>query len=465
VKRRHQVNHDLLLPGLHRKKRPAVVWSASVIAALGLTGALAIPLVAQPADTRQGNVQVSMDAVADASLAYGPVFVSVDAPLNAFGASGRQLAIDGRPIGMVAGALDASEVVEAETVDAEQSAESEEENTASTALLAGTVGEIGKLPGDLQLMHPVTSRRISSPYGWRSNPTGAGNQIHIGQDYPVSCGSPVYASEDGTVSVSGWAGHSGMRVSIDHGSNIQTGYSHNSKLIAKVGQHVQQGELIALAGTTGNSTGCHVHFEVIIDGRWHDPRNYLPLIPGQRQAMINSQRLTVGANSAPKSGAPRSSAPSTNQPDPDIIVPENDTPYIPSPAPKPRPVPTKTVKPTPTHSETKTPTPTKSPSTSTAPPESTTKAPSPSAKPAPSTSPTKIPSPTPTTKAPEPTTSNSVPPVQSSPDKKPITPAPTVSSTQEKKSGASSPTGSEGSSGSATPSTAGSASSSASITQ
>jgi len=395
VNRRHQVNHDLLLPGLPRRKKPVVIWTTSIVAAFALTGALAIPLVAQPADSRQGGVPVSMEAIADYSVGDGPVFVSGDAPLNAFGASGKELAIDGRPVGMIEGAAETSE----------SSSSSED----STALLAGTVGELGKLPGDLQLMHPVTTRRISSPYGWRANPTGPGNQIHIGQDYPISCGSPVYAAEDGTVSVSAWAGHSGMRVTIDHGFNVQTGYSHNSKLIAKVGQNVKQGELIALAGTTGNSTGCHVHFEVIIDGRWHDPRNYLPLIPGQRNAMIDSQRLTVNANSAPKGNGSQNSGQSNHAPDPDIVVPDNDTPYVPSP--KPRPTPTKSAKPTPSQSddESKSPTGSKSPSESTSPSKSETEAPTTSGPPS-STAPTTE---QPTgTKSPD---ESSVPPTSDSP--------------------------------------------------
>lgn len=409
MKRRHQVNHDLLLPGLPRRKNPVVIWSTSIVAALGLTGALAIPIVAQPADSRQGDVEVSMDAVADYSLTDGPIFVSADAPLNAFGASGKDLAIDGRPLGMIEGAAETSE-----------SSSSEEE---STALLAGTVGELGKLPGDLQLMHPVKTRRISSPYGWRANPTGAGNQIHIGQDYPISCGSPVYASEDGTVSVSAWAGHSGMRVTIDHGSNVQTGYSHNSKLIAKVGQSVKQGELIALAGTTGNSTGCHVHFEVIIDGRWHDPRNYLPLIPGQRQAMIDSQRLTVNANTAPKGNGSQNSGQSNNAPDPDIIVPEDDeTPYI--PAPKPRPTPTKSSKPTPSQSESESPTGTKSPSASTSPSESESESPTNSQPPTVKPSPTVEPS------SPESTDNTTQPP---------SSPVPAPSKTEKESAGSPKP--------------------------
>ncbi|WP_413455404.1 peptidoglycan DD-metalloendopeptidase family protein [Glutamicibacter sp. FR1] len=294
---------------------------------------MAIPIMAQVGDARQGNIPVGIDAVADPSMFNGPVYVSADAPLNAFGGSGKELAIDGRPVGMIDGA------------DAESEASGDDNE--SSALLAGMVGELGKLPGDLQLMHPVKTRKISSPYGWRANPTGPGNQIHIGQDYPIACGSPVYASEAGTVTVSSWAGHSGMRVTIDHGSNVQTGYSHNSKLIAKVGQRVEQGELIALAGTTGNSTGCHVHFEVIIDGRWHDPRNYLPTIPGQRQAMINSQRLTVNAGTAPKGNGSQTPDRAPSGPDPDVIVPEDDTPVI----PRPKPTPSETKRPSPSESE------------------------------------------------------------------------------------------------------------------
>ena len=355
-----------------------MIWGISTAAALALSSAVAIPLVAQSADPRNGDIPVAINALSDPGLYNDPILVSQDAPLHAFGGSGKELAIDGRPLGMLAGA-DESPVGE-ET-------EAEENST----LLAGEVGQIGELPGGLQLMHPVTTRRISSPYGWRSNPTGAGNQIHIGQDYPISCGSPVYASEAGTVTVSGWAGHSGMRVSIDHGSNVQTGYSHNSKLIASVGQEVKQGELIALSGTTGNSTGCHVHFEVIVDGRWHDPRNYLPTIPGQGQAMIDSSRLTVNANSAPKGdgGKPPVRDESDLSTDPDVVVPKDDTPVVPKPKPGAKPKPSQSQKPAPSPSQSERPgssipdseSPSAKPSPSTAPPESESESPSETAKP------------------------------------------------------------------------------------
>ncbi|WP_181149932.1 peptidoglycan DD-metalloendopeptidase family protein [Arthrobacter sp. MYb227] len=171
--------------------------------------------------------------------------------------------------------------------------------------LGQSAGALSALPGNLQLIHPVSSRHITSPYGWRNNPTGSGTQIHIGQDYSIACGSPVVATEDGTVIQSAWAGHSGMRVTIDHGNSVRTGYSHNSKLIAKVGDVVKQGQLIALSGTTGNSTGCHVHFEVIINGKWNDPRNFLPAIPGQPNPFINSRNTTITAEPIRNAGRPR----------------------------------------------------------------------------------------------------------------------------------------------------------------
>ncbi|KSU66774.1 M23 family metallopeptidase [Arthrobacter sp. NIO-1057] len=125
------------------------------------------------------------------------------------------------------------------------------------------------------LSAPVTSQRITSTFGHRKNPTGAGYMIHSGTDYGVPSGTEVYAAADGVVEVAGWAGHSGNRVTLDHGSGLETGYSHNSKVLVKVGDHVKRGDVIALSGTTGNSTGPHVHFEVIVDGQFKDPAGWL----------------------------------------------------------------------------------------------------------------------------------------------------------------------------------------------
>lgn len=141
------------------------------------------------------------------------------------------------------------------------------------AASGGSVTAIKSTSGLLD--RPVKSNRITSPFGHRNNPTGAGTMIHGGTDYGVQCGTEVYAAASGKVTVAGWAGHSGNRVMIDHGDGLETGYSHNTKVLVNVGDEVKRGDLIALSGTTGNSTGCHVHFDVIVDGQFKDPAGWL----------------------------------------------------------------------------------------------------------------------------------------------------------------------------------------------
>ncbi|MGO1183039.1 MAG: peptidoglycan DD-metalloendopeptidase family protein [Micrococcaceae bacterium] len=195
--------------------------------------------------------------------------------------------------------------------------ESEDENR-----IAG--GELD-LPGGITLSHPVSSTRISSPFGMRSNPTGPGYQFHVGQDYPVPTGTPVRAAAAGTITFAGWHRTGGMRIEIDHGHGVKTAYSHNSRLAVSVGDTVSAGGLVALAGSTGNSTGPHVHFEVIVNGRWVDPRLYLPTLPNQPRALTDDESRglysvdgptlvpTPGA-SAPSSSAPTGPSPSQQAP-------------------------------------------------------------------------------------------------------------------------------------------------------
>ncbi|MGO1886095.1 MAG: M23 family metallopeptidase, partial [Citricoccus sp.] len=122
----------------------------------------------------------------------------------------------------------------------------------------GSVPDLG-----VELDHPVSGPvHLSSPFGWRINPTRVGPavQFHIGQDYPVACGTPVHAAADGTVRFAADRGTSGLRVDLDHAEGLSTAYHHNSALLVSPGDTVARGDVIALAGTTGNSTGCHVHF-------------------------------------------------------------------------------------------------------------------------------------------------------------------------------------------------------------
>lgn len=119
---------------------------------------------------------------------------------------------------------------------------------------------------------PATGGYISSPYGWR------GRSFHTGIDYAFrgnGYGKPVYAVAGGTVVFAGWGNSYGYLVKIDHGNGVQTWYGHSSKLLVSKGQVVQQGQQIAKVGSTGRSTGNHVHLEVRIYGSTQNPLNYL----------------------------------------------------------------------------------------------------------------------------------------------------------------------------------------------
>ena len=121
-----------------------------------------------------------------------------------------------------------------------------------------------------------TSGRISSYFGGRKSPGGIGSTNHKGIDIAVPRGTPIYAADGGTVTYSGWMSGYGYLVQIDHGNGYVTRYGHNSSLTVNVGQHVYKGQQVARAGSTGNSTGNHCHFEVRYNGVAKTPLNYLP---------------------------------------------------------------------------------------------------------------------------------------------------------------------------------------------
>ena len=124
-------------------------------------------------------------------------------------------------------------------------------------------------------MWPVKGT-ISSTYGFRSSPGGIGSTYHEGIDIAVDYGTPVEATASGVVTQAGWVGGYGNLVEIKHDGGLVTRYGHNSALLVTVGQNVEQGTVIALAGSTGNSTGPHCHYEVRINGDAVDPTYFLP---------------------------------------------------------------------------------------------------------------------------------------------------------------------------------------------
>ncbi|WP_459386020.1 peptidoglycan DD-metalloendopeptidase family protein [Arthrobacter humicola] len=142
-------------------------------------------------------------------------------------------------------------------------------------------------PSAFGLQHPFPGNiPITSGFGWRATPPGTidfygqGGYMHTGIDFGAACGTPVYAAAAGTVFSAGWANDGGgNNVKISHGvvqgNSLTTIYYHNTSVAVSVGQHVNQGQLIAYSGTTGNSTGCHSHFETWLNGRAVDPMNLL----------------------------------------------------------------------------------------------------------------------------------------------------------------------------------------------
>ena len=117
---------------------------------------------------------------------------------------------------------------------------------------------------------------ISSYYGYRISPGGIGSTFHEGVDIAGDYGTPISATAAGTVTQAGWVGGYGYLVEVKHADGIVTRYGHNSAVLVYEGQHVDQGSMIALMGSTGNSTGPHCHYEVRIHGEAVDPMYFLP---------------------------------------------------------------------------------------------------------------------------------------------------------------------------------------------
>ncbi|MGN7250752.1 M23 family metallopeptidase [Arthrobacter sp. SAFR-014] len=300
-----------------------------------------------------------------------------------------------------------------------------------------------KRPAAGFLMAPLEHLTPTSPFGLRHSPiTGEAGEFHWGQDYAAACGTRVYAADAGVVRAAGWhPWGGGNRVEIDHGNGLITTYNHLQGIAVEKGDQVRVGEIIAEVGTTGSSTGCHLHFEVIKDGQHEDPLEWtllpirqtdqltpavftsfaggaastygwaIPNIPGNSgpgntddgltpvtaAALANPPARPASAarptlvSSASSSGSPTSGS-SASSPATDPTVTASPKPPAPKPPATTKPKPTPTPTPTPT----------------------------PAPAPAPAT-----PTPTPTTPTPTPTTPTT-PPVDPAPaEPAPVDPAPT----------------------------------------
>jgi murein DD-endopeptidase MepM/ murein hydrolase activator NlpD len=129
-----------------------------------------------------------------------------------------------------------------------------------------------------------TGGGINAAFGWRTDPFP---EFHKGLDLAADYGTPVHASAAGTVASAGWEGGFGKKVDIDHGNGYHTWYCHLSRVDVAVGQRVSKGERIAAAGSTGESTGPHLHYQVMHDGVAVDPLPYLNGVPANVLATLS----------------------------------------------------------------------------------------------------------------------------------------------------------------------------------
>lgn len=120
------------------------------------------------------------------------------------------------------------------------------------------------------LLAPVPGRKTSS-YGMRRHPILGYKRMHAGIDFRASYGSPIYAVTDGVVQFAGRHGGHGNYVKLSHGGGLGTGYAHMSRIAVRSGQNVRRGQVIGYVGSTGLSTGPHLHYEMYRNGRTVDP--------------------------------------------------------------------------------------------------------------------------------------------------------------------------------------------------
>ncbi len=145
---------------------------------------------------------------------------------------------------------------------------------------------------------PASIEKITSGFGYRRDPFNGNGAMHSGIDFKGAHGSPIFAAAMGKVSYAGWRSGYGKVVEVTHGNGLMTRYAHLSRIGAKVGQRVEAGDTIGGLGSTGRSTGPHLHFEVRNNDRAVDPRPFLETAPDvlkEARGTGEQQRLTATA--------------------------------------------------------------------------------------------------------------------------------------------------------------------------
>ena len=127
----------------------------------------------------------------------------------------------------------------------------------------------------LPTQEPVAGGLLGSAFGWRIDPLNGRSALHMGLDFPSDVGTPILAAAGGVVVTQEYQAAYGNVLEVDHGNNLVTRYAHASRTLAKKGDLVKRGQKIGEVGSTGRSTGPHLHFEVLVDGTYQDPQKFL----------------------------------------------------------------------------------------------------------------------------------------------------------------------------------------------
>ena len=145
---------------------------------------------------------------------------------------------------------------------------------------------------------PVMGGLLGSAFGWRIDPLNGTSALHTGLDFPSEPGTPILAAAGGVVVAQEYHQAYGNMVEIDHGNDLVSRYSHASRVFVKKGDLVKRGQKIAEVGTTGRSTGPHLHFEVLVQGVFQDPQKFLLAgkdLPGSEMALVTAKRSLSAA--------------------------------------------------------------------------------------------------------------------------------------------------------------------------
>lgn len=161
-------------------------------------------------------------------------------------------------------------------------------------LFALAVCQSGAKSHALDLGYAPVSGQVTSPFGWRTDPITGSPRFHGGLDIAAPSGTPVYAPQTGVVMFSGYYGGYGNVVVLNHGNSLYTIYGHNSQLLVQAGQNVGRGQPISLVGSTGRSTGPHLHFEVHYNQQYINPVTYLSYMQQSGPMIAQAARPSVG---------------------------------------------------------------------------------------------------------------------------------------------------------------------------